>query len=161
MRVTIRVCSVREWLNEMRWMVFRPPLCRYRLNRARMVRWMTLPSRRRIRNSNPGDLKPSSLFFSITPSHNIKSLRVSRGDTFSFFKIWMPERAHGFGGLPSKIVLVNFSPFGGLFKVFSENKEVAPPPPWIRHLPGAGFTNFTWRLKSVLSSLIGWDVITC
>ena len=39
---------------------------------------MTRPSRHRIRHSNPGGLRPSSLLLSHRGPHNIESLRVSR-----------------------------------------------------------------------------------
>ena len=99
-----------------------------------------------LQTQDSGDLRPSSLSFSVTAPHNIESLRVSRGETVYFLKIWMTERgrngdlrlskeaafftapevsdpgseerwggAQGFGGLHSKIVLVNFSQFRGLF----------------------------------------------
>ena len=46
---------------------------------------MTLPSRHRIRNSNPGGLMPSSLPLGPGP-HNIEYLQVSKEETFGFFE---------------------------------------------------------------------------
>ena len=54
---------------------------------------MKLPSRHRFRNSSPGDLRLSSLSFSVTEApHNIESLRVSGELTLCFFETCMPER---------------------------------------------------------------------
>ena len=46
---------------------------------------MTLPSRHRIRNSEPGGLMPSLLPLGPGP-HNIEYLRVSREETCGFFE---------------------------------------------------------------------------
>ena len=79
--------------------VFRPPLCTYKLIWSRRTvwgwwdEWDGTPSRHSIRNSNPGGLKPSPLYFSVTEAlHNIESLRVSREETFYFFEPWIAER---------------------------------------------------------------------
>ena len=54
---------------------------------------MTLPSRHRIRNLNPGGLRPSSLLLGHGGSPQyIESLRVSREETYGFFETEMPER---------------------------------------------------------------------
>ena len=46
---------------------------------------MTLPSRHRIRNLNPGGQMPCSLPLGPGP-HNIEYLQVSREETFGFFE---------------------------------------------------------------------------
>ena len=52
---------------------------------------MTLPSRHRIRNSNPDGLRPSTLPLGHGGSHNIESIRFNGEETFCFFEIWGPE----------------------------------------------------------------------
>ena len=72
---------------------FRPPLCTYRLNWAgelpedgEMIE-MTLSSRHRIRNSNPGGLRPSTLPLSHGGSSQYWLSHVDGGETFfAFFK---------------------------------------------------------------------------
>ena len=65
--LTDKIIIPSKW-NEMKWMGFKPPSCTYRLNRIRRTSWvcemneMTLSSTHRIRYSNPGGLRPSSLF---------------------------------------------------------------------------------------------------
>ena len=69
---------------------FRSLLCTYRLNWARKppedgeVSEMTLPFRYRIRNSNPGGLRPSTLPLSHKDSSQYWVLRVDGEETFLF-----------------------------------------------------------------------------
>ena len=71
---------------------FRPPLCTYRLNWARrntedgeMIE-MTLSSRHRIRNSNPGGLRPSTLPLGHGGSPQYWLSHVDGGGTFCSFQ---------------------------------------------------------------------------
>ena len=52
---------------------------------------MNLPSRHRIRNSNPGGPKPSTLPLGLGDIHTTESLLVGGGETFSFVDAWRPE----------------------------------------------------------------------
>ena len=68
---------------------FRPLLCTYRLNWARRTSWgwwdeMTLPSRHRIRNSNPRGLRPSTLPLGHGGSTQYWVLGVDGEETFLF-----------------------------------------------------------------------------
>ena len=52
---------------------------------------MNSPSRHRIRNSNPGGPKPSTLPLGLGDIHTAESLLVGGGETFSFVYAWRPE----------------------------------------------------------------------
>ena len=72
---------------------FRPPLCTFRLNWARMVRWMRwhCPPNTRFKIRALAAWGRARYLSVTEVPHNIESLRVSGEETFCFFETWRPE----------------------------------------------------------------------